>query len=45
MLGVIVLVIGIFTFTSGIVRYYYLINDRIDELEERIIFNDICSRH
>lgn len=38
MWGLFVLVNGILVFSIAIIRYYYNIEERLDELEERIVF-------
>lgn len=45
MIGYIILAIGVITFTFGCLDQFFKIHARIDELEERWIFDDICSRH
>lgn len=38
MLGLFVLINGLVVFSAAIIRYYYNVESRLDELEERIIF-------
>lgn len=42
--GYIILVLGVCVFAFGLLDNIFKINERIDELEERWIFSDICSR-
>lgn len=44
-MGYVVLVLGVVVFSFGVVDSIFKINGRIDELEERWVFDDICSRH
>lgn len=43
--GYIILIIGVCTFCFGVLDNIFKINERIDELEERWVFDDLCSRH
>lgn len=38
MIGGFVLVVGIISFSCGLINWLYAIDNRIDELEERMIF-------
>lgn len=44
-MGYLVLISGVCVFSFGLLDNIFKINERIDELEERWVFNDICSRH
>lgn len=44
-IGYLILIAGILTFSFGMINQFYRIDKRIDELEERWIFDDICTRH
>lgn len=44
-MGYFILFLGVCVFSFGVLDNIFKINERIDELEERWVFDDICSRH
>lgn len=43
-MGYIVLLIGVVVFAFGVLDSIFKIHQRIDELEERWVFDDLCTR-